>query len=247
MLQAVTKNEAAVLMLPRVAKKLAGPTVQDNNLVNVDISETWGFQGPDQLTLVNRSGRTLHNCTVVVFLAGKTGELKQNVHFVETWPESSPLYAQYQPGQKMLDQMAFRQTVSLIQRVEIEIYCDELTREGISYQYAGTERDKDIGSYLDKHFKPSCRYRPFSKGLLWDDQRAVNVSFRGLQYLPPGTLVFNLKNAESSATYRWKFEVWPSDKSHWIKFNNLDWDPTEYTVQFQFDNTSVTRSYRWTR
>ena len=144
MLQAVTKNEVAVLMLPRVARKLSGPTAQNTNLVNVHIVESIAL---DQLTLVNQSGRTLHNCTVVVFLTGKTGELKQNVHFVEAWPKGSPLYAQYQAGQEILNRMVFRQTVTRIQHVQIDIYCDEFTCEGISYQYAGAEKDKVSNAY----------------------------------------------------------------------------------------------------
>lgn len=247
MLNAFKKEEAAVLLLPRIAKKLAGPVAQGSNPIVVDINEVWGFQGPDQLALVNRSGRTLHHCTVVVVLIGQAGDLKKNVHFVELWPEGRPLYAQYQPGQRVLDEVAFRQTVNLIQRAEISIFCDELACEDIVYRYAGEEKDKDISSFLDKHFKPVSEYRPFAKGFLWDDQRAVKVAFSGLNYLPRGTMVVTIRNGAENSTRKVNFDPWAAGKLQVVEFLNITWEASEWTIRFEFDGTEVYRSYRWTR
>jgi hypothetical protein len=247
MLQCLDKNEAATIMLARIGKRLAGPVVKEGDPVSVDIAETWGFSGPDRLTLINTSGRTLHNCTVVVLLAGKTGEVKQNVHFVETWPDRRPLYARYDPGQRILDQTAFRHTVSYIQSAEVALFCDEFAREGISYTYAGKERDRHIREYLAKAFNPRSAYRGFSKGVIWDDNRAVHVGFDGLQFIPPGTLTVTLLNGELSAAKRQSFSLWKAGATMLVEFKDITWDPTKWTIRFEFNDTSATRSCGWTR
>jgi hypothetical protein len=245
LIEAVNRQKAAALMLPRIAKKLSGPAIQSKHPLRVDIDETWGFAGPDWLTVVNASGRTLNNCTVVVRLFGKDGEERDNVHFVETWPSGKTLYAAYDVGTRVLETTVDRQTVTLIQEVRTSLYCDELTATAIPYRYAGQERDKDITRYLNQMLKPKSSYQPFSKGLIWDTQRSVVVSFDGLQFLPKGTVTVTAKNGSDSAIQRQTFDFWKGGDNRWIQFNEITWNPSEWTVAFSFDNTSATNLYHW--
>ncbi len=238
--------EAARLMLPRIARKLAGPVTSQSEPLAVDIHETWGFMGPTQITVQNQTGRTLHYCTVVVRLTGKTGETKENVHFVIEWKPGQQLHADYGSGIEVLERMMDRETVTLIQNVTVSLFCDELTARGF-LPIRWREEGQDISRYLEQVFKPRSSYRPYSKGLLWDDQRAVQVSFGGLQFLHAGTLVVSLKKDDQSATKRLPFSNWAAGDTKWIEFGDTTWDPHEWTIQFAFQDTEATRTYRWTR
>src|SRR6185436_19080913 len=88
MLEASRKQRIAVLLLPRIGRKLAGPEYNKPETITVGVAEAWGLIGrDDHLMLGNKSGQTLHNCTVVVSLHGKKGDTQKNVHFTKTWPE----------------------------------------------------------------------------------------------------------------------------------------------------------------
>ena len=252
---------ASTLLLPMVAKKLSGPN--GDAPLNAAITESWGFSSPDLLQLVNVGEKTLHNCTVVITLHGKFGETRRNVHFVNSWPSQKNLYAFYDSGETMFNQTVNRTTVKLIQNVEIALYCDEVTADSMNYVYAGTEKDKDIGRFLDQYFKPKSRYRPFAKGIIFDDQRAVRFSFDGLAYLPKGTLTVSVKSSPTKEEYDFlqgklvarsitktqtlEFSQWKTSDTKWVEFKDIDWDPTEWDAQFKFDDTPVTRSYHWVR
>ncbi|WCJ60699.1 hypothetical protein NXS98_06115 [Fontisphaera persica] len=245
MLQAQTQLEAATLLFPRIARTIAGPTSSRGEVLKVGIYESWGFTAPDLLKLENVSDQTLHNCTVVVGLRGMEGEVKQNVHFVPTWPSRSCLQAYYAGGDKVLGQVTGRQTVTGIQSVEVMLFCDELSLSPVKYTYAGSAREAYIGACLDKLFKPKARFRPFSKGLLFDDLPAVIVSFEGLQWLPPGTLSITVKSGDLSAARDQQFQTWVKGGEQTVVFKALSWVPSEWAVTFRFNDNKVTRTYRW--
>ena len=244
-IQAQNHLNASTLLLPMVAKKISGP-IGDAH-INAAITEAWGFNYPDQLQLVNVGEKTLHNCTVVVILHGKYGETRKNVHFVNSWPSQKNLYAFYDSGETMFNQSVNRTTVKLVQNVEIALYCDEVTADSMNYVYAGTEKDKDIGRFLDGYFKPKSGYQPFAKGIIFDDQRSVSFSFDGLTYLPTGTLNVTVKNGDNTATQQLPFSSWKAGDTKWVEFKDINWNPTEWDAQFKFDDTPVTRSYHWRR
>ena len=236
---------ASRLMLPMIARKLAGTS--GTAPISIKIHEAWGFAEPDHLVLVNNGDRDFHNCTVVVTLTGKYGETRRNIHFTKVWPSQQSLYAAYSSGVALLDQSVNRTTVTLIQDVEVVLYCDEVTSEPLTYKYGGLEKDNDINQCLDTNFKPHSGYQPYKKGIIFDDQRVVSFNFDGVQYLPKGTVTVCVKNGDNTATKDLDFSSWRAGDTKCVYFPDIAWDPTEWDAQFKFNGTSITRSYHWVR
>ena len=180
----IQRAEAAKLLLQRAIPKYAGPNFNMPSVLSVDIDESIGGGGePDWITLTNNSGRDLNNAVVSVTLFGVNGETKENIHFIPLWRSGQTIHSWYEPGIIAGDKVVGRQTVTRIQSATINLASDEGTQNNIIYQYAGSEKDKDLQAYLNA-ITLYAHYRPFSKGIFSNDERAVICSFAGMPILP---------------------------------------------------------------
>jgi hypothetical protein len=254
--QAMERAHAATLLLPRVARKIAGEPVAACPLT-VDFDETWGFSGPDWITLTNRSGQTLHNVTVVVDLEGKPAsglERHTNVHFVTEWKNGASIYALYAEGVYIQGRKLGCKTVVRAQKVDIAVFADELIHTGFTYHYNDIEKNKDVARYVDKNFKPRASYRTFDAGfgILDPDHRAIRIDFTGssMHHVNDVSAKVTFKNGTRSSTKTDFRSRWTFDQTWLIEFRDISWDPTEMRVELTFNAKTgggVTRSYVWNR
>src|SRR5262249_2778232 len=156
------------LLLRRAAPKYAGPNFNLQQTLGVDIDEAFGT-GPDWIALRNATGSDLHNALVSVTLLGKAGDTKENIHFIPHWRAGETIHGRYETGTLVGDKAIGRQTVSSIQSARIHLTSDEGRQENITYQYAGPEKDKDVQRNLNELTHLYARYRPFAKGIVWND------------------------------------------------------------------------------
>ncbi len=252
--QAMDRGHAATLLLPRIAKKIAGPSVSSSP-VKVDFDETWGFVGSDWITLSNISGKNLKNATIVVDIEGQSQGVTQrhtNVHFVSDWSAGNAIYAKYDDGVTLNNRTFGRRTCSNVTKVIVNVYSDELSYEGYSYNYTASEMNFDITRYVDKLFKPRASYRPFDKGILFaDTQRAIRLDFKGcsMTHLRDVSIKVIFKSGTLTSTKTTFRSFWKSDEELLIEFPDIWWDPKEANVEMTFNANNppgVTRTYQWT-
>ena len=243
---AATRLKADELMLPRVASRYAGPPVSSGCSILLDFDEALLPEQKDSITVTNNSGLELHNCTVLIELISARGETCQNVHFIPVWQNGQGLHAKYAVGTQILGDWVGRETVFGVERIETALYCDEVSQERMPYQYAGAEKDRDFERYLAE-MKGFVRYRPFSGGVIWDDQRAVFLSFAGLPRLPKGTATVTLRHGGETSNVQLSFESWSEREEKKIEFPQIKWDPDGGEIQIQLEGSGYRKVFNWIR
>lgn len=244
MLAAVHRIRAAQLLLPRIAARCAKSTGRKAKVLGADFNGSWGPFGPnDWLTLWNASNRTLHNVTLVVELRGRSGESCRNVHFISSWEPGAARYARYKPGWLLLDEYVERTTVANVENLTFSIWCDELSREGIRYDYAGTERSKDIRRYCED-VRVSVSYQPYEPGVFWDNHRGVVLQLGGIAYLPHPRITARFRRGGKVKSWYWDFERWDQGQSLTLETGGqLAWDPTSVEIELGFPDNGFKTVY----
>ncbi len=243
LVSAFTRTQSSQLLLTRVAKKYAGPTVAAGTAVLVDIDELWNGE-PDRIMIANNSGRELHDVTVVVELTGKGGETRENVHFIPSWYPNQKMHGKYDAGIVIGDQRILRQTVTGIERAIVHVYARELSQERIQYEYVGVNRDEDIRRHLDR-LTMYAKYCPYAPGVVFTDQRALIVSFTGIARLPKGTLsvVVEEPSRRLTESRQFSFDSWTEGEQARIEFPNIAWDPAKWDIKVQMADSKYVKTF----
>ena len=239
------KGDVAHLGLSRVAKKYAGPTADGAARIAVDIDESWGSYGPYVWCCLYNHGATIKDSTIEVELIGANSNVRKNVHFVEDWPSRQWLYARYEPGQALGDKQVGSQTVVAIKTVNVRVFAPELST-AVKYEYAGAEKDKDVGKRLEKA-SLAGRYQPFSQGFLWDTQRGCYATLKGIG-LPLCRVDVNfMKGGQKIKGWVWTFDYWRDgeEKAFLTNAGDLTIDPDEIIMEVSFPDTSKTMRHRF--
>ena len=246
LLSAMRRIEAATLELPRLAARFAGPPAPGPPPIAVDLDAAWGPVGPDdRITLVNRSGAALHDCTVLVELRGPAGETARNAHFVPEWPAGGPISARYSPGGGLPGEAMALHTVPGVESVIVSAWADELRCEGMAWAYSGPERDLDVGRCLGP-MRVAAEYRPFSRGLLWNTQRGLRVRLEGLAHLDHPTIAARFRRGGAEASLSWSFERWDEGETKDLDgAGRLPWDPEGWELVVSFPGTSADFRADW--
>ena len=123
------KHELAIILASKCAPQFSGPAT-NGSVLNCSFSEHQPilFEASviDQLRLVNRSGRDLHNCVVFVRASDPEGKSYVNIHFAELWPQDGNLVASY----KNTDYPD--PTVENTTRVDVTVWTSELSFERVT-------------------------------------------------------------------------------------------------------------------
>jgi hypothetical protein len=235
-----SRLDADKILLPRVASRYAGPQASDDHCLDIDYDGVWGPHGPDDwLTLRNTSGLALHHCTIQVELLGEDGEVRQNVHFVSDWPRDTFVYAKYCPGRELLDETVNRRLVKRCASLKLSIWCDELSREAISYTYAGAERDKDVARYCAPAVV-SAAYEPPSKLSLWNRSGTATLILDGVDFFPPSHAQLTFHRGDNELSYSCDVSEWKKGEKKKFEAKGLQWDPESVDVGLSFDDTNFT-------
>ena len=213
----------------------------------VDLDAAWGPFGPDdRLTLSNRTGIDLHNCTILVELRATGGDAVPNVFFMPNWPAGTPIHARCTKGTEVLGEMYGRRTVPRVESIVTSLWSDELTRGPETSIYAGAERDADVGRYCGD-MKVDASYQPFAKGIFWNTERGVIVRLRGLKFAPNPRVTVFFTRGSSELSWYWDFDRWDEGQEKILDSGGkLPWDPESYRVVVGFPDTAYKHQSTWT-
>jgi hypothetical protein len=244
---AFNRSRAAQLMLPEAAKAYCGLARTSKQLVGIDFDESFaGSADHDQIALTNASGGPLTNCTVLVELRGRDGDVRQNVHFVPLWEEDGARFARYGIGIESNSGVYGRRTVYGVQEVRVSVWADETSQESIVYRYVGTERDKDVKAELDGKMKVMYRYNQypfFGNGpevlLVLTEVPAIPAHRLTLTFLPDAQ-ASNVK----PVSLHWEQKEWNKDEQRTVSLgSNLKFDPEAMHIKIAFADIG----YEYTR
>jgi hypothetical protein len=264
LIQGLEDAQVAKLLLRGEASRYSGPAFKAPEAIGIDVDEAIA-PGPDWIALTNNSGQDLTNVLASVTLLGHDGETKENIHFVPHWRHKEAIHARYEGGFLHEGRRVGGQTVVLIQKVNVSVYAQEGKADQV-YQYAGAEKEKDIQGLLDS-LKIDATFRPFKRGIIFDDQRAVQVSFAGQETLQkcratvtlhrlinrpvglsrPARAQANPADLFGPPTSSKTIDLnnWRSGSQQTIEFPGLPWDPIRYDVSISLQGyrASVTRTF----
>ena len=247
---AAKRAESAKLMLPRIAKKYAGPAVESGVSVAADFNAAWGHLGPDDwMFLYNNSSLVLHNSTVLVELRGIDGDVHRNLHFIPAWEQETWICARYEAGTPIpaLKDTFGAMSVANVQTALISIWAEELSQESIVYDYAGKEFDRDVERYC-QDLKIRASYQAFEPGLLWNTERGVVATLDGLPFVMKPTVTVRFEGGGPSKSWFWTFDSWSqNERKTFSPGKQLSWDPDRYTIEITFPATSYQYRQVWDR
>ncbi|MDB4671035.1 hypothetical protein OAF34_02775 [Pirellulaceae bacterium] len=238
---------AAKLLLPRIARKYGGPKVEAGHAVHIlDFNGRWGcFTRYDQVWLKNNTpaGTILHNVTLLVEIVNKKGEVAKNVHFLPEWKSREVLQGNYLPGRDFgAGKFVCRQTVDAATTIRVSIWCDELSQENVVRVYSANDWEDDIRRYC-KLLNPQKIYRPFTEGILWNNQRGVKVKFQGHTYLPPCQVHVTFSRGEGKSvetiTRYWEIDSWSEGEEKIFASEAFKWHPDSVYGSIRFNDTNV--------
>lgn len=241
--EASARRDRAKLKLPVIAAYYSGPPVPISAPpLAIDYDAAWFPDQPDRVALHNKTGTTLHHCTILVELLGKAGASTQTLYFLETLAPESTIYGEYAGDTKVQDKIMKRPTVQLAQGLKVSLWADELSQENIAYQYAGAEREKDIARYLNG-MTITSRYRPFTHGLFVDTQRGLQVWLRGVELTRPFKIIAQFHRGTKGKVIEWTFTGWKKDEQKTLDTlaSDLPWDPEWYQLEIYFPEID----YKW--
>jgi len=251
--QAHQRAQANDLLMPRVAARFSGPPAEENRAwLRIGIFEPrYRFGRTDGVRLTNGSHKTLNNCTVIVRLTGQTGEVAENVHFLESWKPDTDVTGLYSAGDELAGiRNVGRQTVKGIQSVTASVFSDEMHITGVTQIYTQEARRENALLEINGGFKPKSSYRPYTKGLVFDDQRAVFVSYEGLDRLPKVTLTVKcfqdgaqMFDARSITVENWR----PNDPKTFVFPSQAVSEADRWDISFRFEDIDHTQTRTWNR
>ena len=225
---AVTKLDAAHMMLPIIAKKYAVLPTQSSSRIIANVDEAWLPTSFDWISLYN-NGPALQDCTIAIQLSGLNGESRKNVHFVRDWPSNTYVYARYKPGNN---------TVIGIQNAEISIWSPKFTT-ATTYVYQGPEKDKDFAR-ICSNIEITGSYLPYTSGILWDTQRGVKFTLGGVKVIPKCRLDVTFRNQKESGTWFRDLEYWMNGQTELFQPTTepVMFDPTEIELVITFSESA---------
>lgn len=115
--------------LAELAPQFSGPMTNQPFVTCSFAEHTPGFfeiEKRDFLSLVNSSGRDLHNCVIAVRLSNAKGESFVNLHFAQSWQKNEKRVAQYS------DTDFPKTAVEDVIRVDVSVWAAELSTEPVT-------------------------------------------------------------------------------------------------------------------
>ena len=248
LLQSSRRLTALRLLLPDIAKRFAGPRTQSAvPILRLDFDDHH-LNGPDKLSLHNASGVDLTNCTVVLQLNGKDGQVARNVHFINEWLANESVFSIYPPGIQYRGKRYGRRTVDDLRTIRFSVYCDQLACADVVYKYSASDRQED-GIALLRSLKFFGKYQPYEEGFiaLTSTDRSVSVRYSGTQELRDVKLTLTLLNGSKSESRSQELDVWPVGVFESIEFPSIDWEARQYKATIKMMKSGAQHTVSWTR
>ena len=238
LLAAIDRIDAAQKMLPKIAEKYSATLSDSTGLIYVDFNESWGDSGPDDWLFLKNLGETLEDCTILVELTGANGEVRKNVHFLKTWPESASMWGRYQNGEKILGRTVDRTTVTYVKEMRVTIYSPQFATR-IYYKYKGDEKDKDV-AYRCEKLTFQGEYQPYEAGVIWDTQRGARFTMNGLSFLPKCRVDVTFRKGDQAKIWYWDYDSWTKGetKKCYTPAEGLGFDPDSIDFEVSFPHTN---------
>tara|TARA_R110000868_G_scaffold149766_1_gene372462 strand:+ start:186103 stop:187248 length:1146 start_codon:yes stop_codon:yes gene_type:complete len=238
LLAAIDRIDAAQKMLPKIAEKYSATLSDSTGLIYVDFNESWGDSGPDDWLFLKNLGETLEDCTILVELTGANGDVRKNVHFLKTWPESASMWGRYQAGEKILGRTVDKTSVTYVKELKITIYSPQFATR-IDYTYKGAEKDKDV-AYCCEKLTFQGEYQPYVAGVIWDNQRGARFTMNGVSFLPKCRVDVTFRKGDQAKTWYWDYDSWTKGetKKCYTPAEGLGFDPDSIDFEVSFPHTN---------
>lgn len=206
---AYQRIQAARLLLPKAAAKHSGPPVLSGRMLLADLSPYLFFPEHYMLLLkaIPENGSTLHNCTILITVSNETGDVAENVHFVEEMKAGETYFAVYGPGANFGDgRRIARQAVPNIRHFFVSCWCDEGMEEHVPFVLTDAHREQS--AFLQcKELTLVGKYQPAVPGL-FGKNAGVAVTMNAQSDLPPCRIRVTLNNGSQEQTLWWKLDGW---------------------------------------
>ncbi len=235
---AADKIDAALQLLPKVAKKYSATLCDSTGRIVVDFNESWGNSRPEDWLVLQNRGETLENCTISVQLTGASGKVRKNVHFLKTWPKDTSMWGRYQSGVEVLGRTVDRTTVTNVQKLDITIYSPQFATQ-IQYVYLGAEKDKDI-THICKDLSFQGAYQSYESGILWDRQRGAQFTLKGVSFIPKCRIDVTFRKGDESKSWHWNHDSWMKGETKQFSSpkGGLSFDPDRVDFEVSFPTTN---------
>ncbi|WP_145038325.1 hypothetical protein [Gimesia chilikensis] len=235
---ALDRADAAQKLLPKIAEKYSATLSDSTGIIVVDFNESWGDSGPDDWLVLRNLGETLEDCTILVELTGANGDVRKNVHFLKTWPESASMWGRYQAGEKILGRTVDKTTVTYVKELKVTIYSPQFATR-IDYTYKGAEKDKDV-AYLCEKLTFQGEYQPYVAGVIWDTQRGARFTMNGVSYLPKCRVNLTFRKEDQAKVWYWDYDLWTKGetKKCYTPAEGLGFDPDRIDFEVSFPHTN---------
>jgi hypothetical protein len=247
---AFRKIDAAKRLLPRVASRYSGPNVESGQAIDVAFVNRWGPRQESDILIMGlnlEKALVLHNCTIKASLFNDANEVAHNIHFVKEWNTRDYLIARYGAGVKFdSGETIAVQTVADVNRIEISLWCDELSQEKINYLHTISQKD-EAASGACANVKLPIEYVPYREGLLGSN-RGVRVTMNGVTRLPACTvrITFHRGDGEErrfeSESLWWTLPEWKGGVKKTFLSPKFTWNPETIDVTISFADTRHTIS-----
>lgn len=251
---AVQRLQVNDRLMPRIAARVAGPPSPPNpnpSLLKIIFKEPRYTLASDRIRILNFSGQTLNNCTIVVQLTGIAGDTTENVHFQEEWKTGEGVTAFYYEGIKIPGVNPINQTtVHRVQKVTAQVFSDEFAFPVVELAYTKEQQRRDAIEEITAGFKPKSSYLPFAKGVVFDDPRSVFVSYEGLVIIPSVKVTVQAylgsdRLFDSSAIH---LQNWKPAVSHRIALpNHKSAEADRWDISFRFEDIDFETKASWHR
>tara|TARA_R110001592_G_scaffold165883_2_gene400500 strand:- start:7860 stop:8966 length:1107 start_codon:yes stop_codon:yes gene_type:complete len=238
LLAAIDRIDAAQKMLPKIAEKYSATLSDSTGLIIADFNESWGDSGPDDWIALQNLGETLEDCTILVELTGANGEVRKNVHFLKTWPESTCMWGRYQGGEKILGKTVDRTTVVYVKEMKVTIYSPQFATR-IDYTYKGAEKDKDV-AYRCEKLTFQGAYQPYEAGVIWDTQRGAQFTMNGVEFLPKCRVNLTFRKGDQAKIWYWDYDSWMKGETKTLDTpaGGLEFKPDRIDFEVSFPHTN---------
>jgi hypothetical protein len=197
----IDEARGLALSLTKQAKKLSGPKVERGRALVIDFTKPYPFEAdqgvpeqpsskdpfdnPDRIALTNCCDSDLTRCTVLVEVIGEN-DTRYNMHYVSRWKKGQKLQALYYGGVKSGEKTLFRFSAMNVKQVKVSIFCDQLTQEGIEYNYNSSEKETAFRHYVESMVIVG-KCEPFS--ISFGSGYKVDILLKEGKLLPKGKLV----------------------------------------------------------
>jgi hypothetical protein len=242
---AAVEMETARRLLPAAARRHApAPVADGQEVLGLDFDGSWNASSQeDALRVYNLSGQDLTNATLLIEVIDAEGKTAQDIRFAPSLKarESVALGLSRgisaEAGQSGLQTWLGRASLANAAEIRVSIWCDQLSREKIALQYAGSERGRDMARLFSEVGFQRVDAESYADGWFWDSHPSIVLKMKGRG---PADRLENLSGkarfirADGEAReFAWSVAEWSNGAEIEFEAEGITWEPAQVEILFE--------------